>query len=96
MGGALVTVNTELQVTVASQVLVTWKVTVLDPPQKSGGPELLLDNRGLQPPKELTSVNHSKYNESTISCEVHDGATRIGGQVRSTGGAGVTVKTAEH
>lgn len=71
-------------------------MTVLDPPQKSGGPELLLDKKGLQPPNELTSVSHCKYNESTRVCEVHGGAARIGGQLRRTGGAEVTVKTAEH
>ena len=53
--GAVVTVNEALQVLVASQLLVTVQVTVLEPPQAAGAPVLLLLMETLHPP-ELEKV----------------------------------------
>ena len=56
-GVAAVTVKVAVQVLLASQELVTVKVTVFEPPQAAGAPVLLLDNTPLQPPVKLAVAN---------------------------------------
>ncbi len=57
--GAAVTVKVAEQVTGPSQVLVTVKITVADPPQAFGAPELLLERIALQPPENTAVAIHA-------------------------------------
>lgn len=57
--GAPGTINVALQVFAVSQRLVTLHVTIVDPPQASGGPVLLLVNTALHPPVKLALTSQS-------------------------------------
>jgi hypothetical protein len=58
------TVNVAEQVLLASQLLVTVKVTVLVPPHAGGAPLLLFDIVALQPPVNEAVANHAENLES--------------------------------
>jgi hypothetical protein len=58
-GGAAVTVKVAWQVIGAWQSVVSVKVTVVEPPQKDGGPVLLLVITPLQPPEKLAVANQA-------------------------------------
>ncbi len=55
---SVVTVKTALHVLLASQLLVTVNVTVLEPPHRFGAPVLLLVVATLHPPVVLTVASH--------------------------------------
>ena len=57
--GAEVTVKVALQVTACSQLLTTFQITVLLPPQKDGAPVLLLLIVALHPPLKVVVANHA-------------------------------------
>ena len=56
-----VTVKVRVQVTFASQLLVTVKVIVAVPPQASGAPVLLFIRIALQPPLTVAVANQAAY-----------------------------------
>ena len=57
--GVVVTVNTEVHVTVVWQSEVTVNVTVTEPPQALGAPLLLFESTLLQPPVTDAVANHA-------------------------------------
>src|SRR5690606_40889600 len=57
--GAAVTVNVALQVTSVSQSLLTVQVTVVEPPQAEGTPELSLLMLALQPPLKVVVASQA-------------------------------------
>jgi hypothetical protein len=55
------TVKVRVQVTFASQLLVTVNVTIAAPPQASGAPVLLFVRTALQPPLTVAVANQAAY-----------------------------------
>ena len=92
--GAAVTVNDAWQVTGASQLLVTVKVTVDVPPQASGAPVLLFVKMELQPPLKFALASHVAYAVFTSACVRHAATVMLVGQVKLTAGAAVTENVA--
>lgn len=67
--GAADTVNVAWQVVVnGAHVLVYVNVTVVEPPQADGAPELLLVNTPLQPPLAVAVANHVAKALFTAAC----------------------------
>ena len=87
------TVKDAVHVAFASQELVTVKVTVLVSPHV-GDPTLLFDTKVLHPPVTLTEASHAAYNASICAWVCPGAMVVLAGQVRTTGGALVTVKLA--
>jgi hypothetical protein len=65
--GAGLTVKVRVQVCVTSQLLVTVKVTVTEPPQANGAPMLLLVSVRLQPPVAVAEASQARY--LTLICD---------------------------
>jgi hypothetical protein len=93
--GALITVNVLLQVTGASQPLVTVNVTVTEPPQALGGPGLLWVSTPLQPPVKVACASHARYLLVIAACDWQAASVVTGGQVSITLAGASTVKLDE-
>ena len=94
--GAAVTVNVAWQVTGASQLLVTVKVTVLLPPQAGGAPVLLFVKILLQPPLNEAVASQFVNAKLIAACVWQADTIVLVGQVKTTAGAAVTVNDAWH
>jgi hypothetical protein len=89
-------VNVALHVLAPSQLLVAVKVTVLEPPQASGAPLLLLLMPVLHPPLALAVASHAANAASTSVCDRLADIVVFWAQVNTTGGAFVTWNVALH
>ncbi len=90
-GVAGVTVKVRVQVTGASQSLVTVKVTVEVPPQAFGVPGLLFVNTRLQPPLAVAVANQAAYFVLICAWVWQAASVTFIGQVKFTTGAVATV-----
>ena len=93
-GGAVVTVKLATQVLVVSQSEVTVNVTEVVPPQANGAPVLLFVNIGLHPPVSETEASQLLNFVFMVACVWHSNSVVFEGQVKTTGGALVTVNVA--
>jgi hypothetical protein len=93
--GAAVTVNVAEHVLGPSQELVTVNVTVVEPPQAGGAPELLLEMAALQPPLKVAVASHVVNLELIVACVWQAASVTLAGHVKVTAGAAVTVNVAE-
>jgi hypothetical protein len=86
------TVKVRVQVTGASQLLATVKVTVAVPPQASGAPALLLVKTALQPPLVVAVANQAAYLVLICAWVWQAISVVFTGHVKTTAEAAVTVK----
>ena len=96
IGLASLTVNEAVQLTGASQLLVTVNNTVLLPPHELGAPLLLLKSTGLHPPLVETLANQFANLVSIADWDWQSASITLTGQVNTTAGAFTTAKDAEH
>jgi hypothetical protein len=92
--GAVVTVNVAEHVLGPSHELVTVNVTVVEPPQAGGAPELLFDIAALQPPEKVALASQVANLESIEAWVWQAASVALAGQVSTTAGAVVTVNVA--
>lgn len=92
--GAEVTVKDAVHTLGASHVEVTVKSTKATPPQAGGAELLLFEIEALQPPLKLTVESHAANFVSIAAWVWQDASVTLLGQVRTTGGATVTVNVA--
>jgi hypothetical protein len=89
--GAAVTVKVRVQVAATPQLDMAVNITVLDPPQANGAPELLLVNVALQPPVTLAEANQALYLDMMSAVDWQAASVTSAGQFKLTTGAVVTV-----